>query len=423
MIFNFINEAYFGKTPELLEAEKYIGKFRKKYMGKYITNIFVNQDKDLLKVNRILEDFFGLGCMSITVQNVSIANAMTMPIDHRIEYMLDKDAVLVDKNGFKFNKDADYTMIIYIYSGIMFNPDITDGEIMAVLLHEIGHNFNSCMNKKVGVMTKIYTSIYAMKNIVNLNIYGLLSLSDKAVGFDKKLTRKIREKDIKILRIPMDILQWVDDMFINGIFNIIQIKNMIIILTGKIDIIKTILNKFENPLDLLFLKTDYIAERESDNFATIYGYGQETISIQRKFDTSEAEQGMLIKRVFNKIPLLPAFYNLFLESIMIIPSIFESHPETIDRCTDQLALLKRELTKTDLDPKMRNTILQDIKACEKELDKLSQVDFSLVDAHLFKKLYNKMLMKVFGGKTFKNLLLDDKHRFDEYDKAYEKLKK
>ena len=41
-----INEVYFGKTKEILAIEKQLDLVRNKYMNRYLTNIFVNNDTD-----------------------------------------------------------------------------------------------------------------------------------------------------------------------------------------------------------------------------------------------------------------------------------------------------------------------------------------------------------------------------------------
>lgn len=53
-----INEVYFGKTKEILAIEKQLDLVRNKYMNRYLTNVFVNNDQDLLKLNRMIEDYF-----------------------------------------------------------------------------------------------------------------------------------------------------------------------------------------------------------------------------------------------------------------------------------------------------------------------------------------------------------------------------
>ena len=144
-----INEVYFGKTPEILAMEKQLHKFRSKYMGRYISNISVNSDEDLLKFNRMVEDYFGFGCFTLHIQNEIMPNAFTLPLDYRIDVGLTSNSIEKGVNHFKLNKKLDYTGIVYITSAVMFNSDFTTPEVMAVILHEIGHNFYFALSKKI----------------------------------------------------------------------------------------------------------------------------------------------------------------------------------------------------------------------------------------------------------------------------------
>ena len=55
-----LSEAYFGKTPEILEAEAQLNKFRNKHMKNYVLkNISVNSDPDLIMFDRMIEKIFG----------------------------------------------------------------------------------------------------------------------------------------------------------------------------------------------------------------------------------------------------------------------------------------------------------------------------------------------------------------------------
>ena len=87
MIFkdNILNEVYFGKTKEMLAIENQLDKFRNKYLGKYVFNTHVNSDPELLKFNRMIEDYFGFGCFACHIINQMLVNAFTAPIDYRID--------------------------------------------------------------------------------------------------------------------------------------------------------------------------------------------------------------------------------------------------------------------------------------------------------------------------------------------------
>lgn len=173
-----INEVYFGKTKEILAIEKQLDLVRNKYMNRYLTNIFVNNDPDLLKLNRMIEDYFGFGCFSLNIINEPTINAFTIPIDFRLREGGTgkiKSDLIVNKNTFKFEKSADYTCMVYIYSGIIFNSEFTTGEVMAMILHEIGHNFYSAINNySSGVMVDLFVALRVIYDVY-LIFFGLIS--------------------------------------------------------------------------------------------------------------------------------------------------------------------------------------------------------------------------------------------------------
>ena len=150
MLFNSqaVNEAYFGKTSEILAIEQQLHIFRNKYMGSYVLNTGVNSDPDLIKFDRMMEDYFGFGCFTMKIINEPLVNGMTCPVDYRFDVNRSADDLIATKKGFKFKKEFDYSLLMYTYSGVIFNDEFEDGEIMALILHEVGHNFNSALNKK-----------------------------------------------------------------------------------------------------------------------------------------------------------------------------------------------------------------------------------------------------------------------------------
>ena len=72
-----VNEVYFGKTPELIAIENQLDIFRNKYMNRYVFNMSVNSDSDLLKFDRMMEDFFGFGCFTLHIHNQAACTAFT----------------------------------------------------------------------------------------------------------------------------------------------------------------------------------------------------------------------------------------------------------------------------------------------------------------------------------------------------------
>ena len=154
---NYLQEVYFGKTPEILALENQLDKFRSKYLGNYPLGTYtINDDSELLKFNRMLEKQFGFGCVSINIISNMMENMFTLPIDMRFDVFNTNKKLIANKSTFKFDKSADYTCIINIYTGIIFNPNYSSAEVMALILHEIGYNFYAAINDCAG-LAKLYS--------------------------------------------------------------------------------------------------------------------------------------------------------------------------------------------------------------------------------------------------------------------------
>lgn len=412
---SIFNEAYFGKTKSILAIEKQLDKFRRKYT-RMVFNPTVNTDPDLIKLNRMFEKEFGFDTFCLEIENVPMANACTIPVSYRYDTKKNGKDLIISNDGYKFKPEFGYAGVVIVYSGIIFNDEFTTPEVMAIILHEIGHNFQAAISRKNGILCNVFTSIYTIEVIVysmmqNASPMELLSNTNLFIKFNTKIVKIIQED------IPgfYNIITAISD--IKGLFlgAIMQFSDLIDILTlgiANFSIFPNIIkNKISNPFSLLLLPLQYKNERIADNFATMYGYGAELSSAVIKFDTGMNDVGIM--KAFNNIPVLSTIVHMNSLPVEILSTALDEHPEGISRAVDQLALLKHELDNKDLDPKMRTKILTDIKKCEKELEKIEKLKFSLDDPYAARNVYNKVLLGL-GGKTWKEVVIDGKHKFDEY---------
>lgn len=432
-----LNEVYFGKTPELQKMEKQLGIFRSKYLGKYIMNVYCNSDPDLLKFNRMMEDYFGFGCFTLHVINQPIANAHTCPIDMRLDVLNTNKHLVADKKGFKFNKDADYSVLVCVYSGIMFNPEMTDEEVMAVIMHKVGHNFYAALDRNHGVLSNLY-SIYALyANIYNAIIHLLTGNISKSVDDVKdifqntNLYRKIADGIGQQLRTNQSALVVIHDWFETfgnitatvqgGLIKLIDLLSLGLIWPAGAFLASLL--KLRSPLSIISLTLLYPNERLADNFCTMYGYGAAQSRALEKLTSRSIKLTSKIEDAYNKIPIISNLYAINLSLGYIIMETFDEHPSTISRTKDQLDMLKREAMKEDLDPKMRKVILSDIKACEDQIKKITDVGDKL-DKDILTHAYYKALYENCESKRLKDLLFDEVNKFNVYDRTYqEKLNK
>lgn len=428
MIFDYLTEVYIGKTKELLLAETQLDIFRKKYMSKYVFNTRVNSDKDLLKFDRMMEDIFGFGCFTLHIHNQPSVNAFTMPIDFRCDYRNPTDNIIADKNGFKFKKEYSYAAILGIYSGLIFNPAFTTPEVMALLLHEIGHNFNSALNKSNGTFTNIIVTIETFISIMSGSPLALINTIKNSNQMRMALDtagKNMREKNA-IPVIVYDAFKQLQSVLnttaltINDILRVGSLGTLTII-NALYNCVRSALMYIINPANIITkiigLNIKYKSELTADNFPTIYGYGPELASALNKFEGAEGDSSSIIMRSFNKIPVLSTIMHCNEIPVFFLAQMFDEHPHSTARIKDQLDLLNLELSKQDMDPKMVDRIKKDIKECNKSLNRLTDITTGIKDPYIGKKLYNYILSKC----TIKSKLLDDKQKFAKYDELYKDL--
>lgn len=425
----FLHEVYIGKQKELLEMQQCIQNIKDKNYG--MLDPKINIDPNIQKFNRLMESYFGFGSFALQIEPDPSPNAFTCPISISWDKLNKKNSVIVDKTGYKFKKDADYACILYITTGLLLNPSFSSDEIMAILLHEVGHNFYSIMTNNNAILSGFYTActfadamILAAQNPDNAAAYAgdVLDMTN----FGKKLT--IEYKNIlqnnaffkmlggvaySVKALAKTLLQY----FVT-INNIVGLLNPANIVNATFN---TLVNKIKSsPVrNTIALPIMYRDERTADNFVTIYGYGAELSSALQKLESSELDEQDTIMNMFNKIPIVSQLFHLNMMPIYIVVGLFDPHPDHIYRAKDQIALLERELNKTNLDPKMRKCIQSDLNTCKKALDKYIDQSKGIKDPYICKKVYNSLLIKF--DKGFKELLMDDKNKFDKYDKRYEDI--
>lgn len=376
----FLHELYVGKTKELEEIESLIGKARSKYMGKTYTGGRITFSDEFEKINRSFENLFGFSNFALALDNTSMVNAYTMPIAYSVDiapqYRLKKNLTL-SNGGFKYNKDAKYCCIVYITSGMFLNKDFTNGEILSMILHEIGHNFQSVLNDAHYYLTDIQSVFRALVIFIDeFSKYGPVVATTNTTEFITKSSNFVKTLDIKlssmIAQIPglstvLGMIGVIRAIFKDMNINIFYVLNLL----GKysslpITFVGSILSKILNPLGKS-------GEQVADSFATIYGYGPELSSAFNKI--SKKGYGIKAEDAIYKTPVIGtmvAGYNLPFE---ILLSAFDEHPAFLQRIQLVKANLTRELNDSNLDPKMRQKILEDLKNVEiaiKDYEKLSK---------------------------------------------------
>ena len=177
-----INELYFGKSPELIKAEKLIDALRAKYPNNPKA-INASSDKIMLQINSLLEDFFGFGRFAITVTFDMVPWVVTLPIGFNYSGKK-RDNYIVNKHTYRFNKEAGYVCVVNVSSAVLFGENFTSEEIMAAIVREVGHSFYACISGASTILNNIYASA-KIANVIVEAVY-MFRMSKEVVDLAKK---------------------------------------------------------------------------------------------------------------------------------------------------------------------------------------------------------------------------------------------
>ena len=392
---NPINEAYIGKTGPLLEIERQIGRFRSKYMGQIIGKDECNEDIELIKLNRMFEKFTGFTpfCLGITTENVF--NAFTYPVGARFDITTDlsKD-IKVSNKEVKMDPKKEYCLITFIYSGLIFNPKFTDGEILAILLHEIGHNFGGGVIPQLGCLDLMYKVQTFICTCLTFGIGGLTGSN-----YGVKLAKKFKD-------------EMMSNKFIRDITRtFVNFRSIVHFINQTIEAFASVINVLDislvfryvqyvaqeclfNPVRILQRILGYSSENFADQYATMYGYGPELTSALNKMHFNNPSE---VKQAIQEIPILGALYGIQEILFHIIISPIEPHPLTPRRLKLVLETLEEELKDTKLDPKAKKRILNDIKRLKEQAEEYNKASKNCADANSIRKLYYGFVYEYLGG--------------------------
>ena len=218
-----LNEMYFGKLPGLVKIEDYFIKLQQKYKK---SNMMQNlsayreilKDPILLKISYELMDLFGFKEVTVTIARDDTFNAYTIPFvaddrgnsynieDEKVPFKKLQGSIIVTNSGFRFDKKKfPVNLLVVINLGILFGDKVhrlafTIPELIAVLLHEIGHNFSLAtlgtgMNKAIKSNEIFADSFAAMYGYGQEFSTAFNKLGIRYSNFDKNI------KDTPILNI------------------------------------------------------------------------------------------------------------------------------------------------------------------------------------------------------------------------------
>lgn len=106
-----VNEVYMGRTPEI---QKFYDNFSK-LRNKYIDTIKTPNDAEYKTIEKHIEKIFGFSIVHFEISPSQSVNAFTYPVAGNIFMDTDKYIRTTRNGGYKYDKEAQVSVLIYIY--------------------------------------------------------------------------------------------------------------------------------------------------------------------------------------------------------------------------------------------------------------------------------------------------------------------
>lgn len=411
----YINEVYFG-DDKISKMQENLSKFRARCFKERGFTKKENTYKELFNFNRSVEEVFGFKTFSLQIEMMDFENAFTLPISNKLDIIKIEDHIKYSKNHVMYDKDAGYSCIVCITYKLLMNRDYTDREIMAIILHEIGHNFSVAINKtgtifsNIGKAALVYNIIISAIQAVLINpIYAqqAILIASVSTNVTQKFIIDVQQyiaKNIPYVTIFSDTIDRFAQVIlatISKVLTLVNIFNPLVYIKRLIAVLM-----MYNPITLFINHFEYNDEKTSDTFSTMYGYGTDLSSALTKLEFGKDD--------FSSVPFISQLLDLTRIPIMILATPIDCHPMTITRINEQIKYLKKELNKSNMDEKMKKEIQEQIKQMEHLInDKILEParNKDMKDPKIIGKLYTLFMYDICGGDIRELVNHTDNHEY------------
>ena len=374
-----MNEAFVGRTPEINEMFITFSNARELFMDKKIGK----GQKELLKLEKQIEDYFGFGSFSVDIEPDSSINAFTFPIVTSVD--VDPSSILkVTSKGYKFDPKANVCSISRITSGLFSNKNFSHAETFAIFLHEIGHSF---VNRSPVVdayrdiwVGQVINSVI-MRAILNLwkgPLAWIQSANDimSITNFGKLVRAEVAklQKKIPIYR----SIKYLVTSTGHKLYDILGVAvSTVLYLTG----LPYIMNKMNDITAQSYKSRQYkknpaaydrSMERLSDDFANVYGFGSDLATGLIKLDNIDYSKS--VYKYLYKCPGLGKLVEVSNGVGYDYIYTFGAHPHSADRILKLIENCEYEIKNDkhlkDKDKKVLKQELQKMKDLAKDCEKM-----------------------------------------------------
>ena len=409
----YFNEAYFGKTKNLLEIENLIQDLRDKYgTGRDVSTLnigFGEVESDPLwkKIQNLFCDEFGFTSCYMTMTRTVSPNAWTYPISFETSKANTAlSDVVIKKNGvgIKYSKKVIAHFYVCVSSAILFDDRYTPGECLAVILHEVGHNFQHLTYNNLGpIQNGLFNFYFILCLLSGIIRFDLLAVTD--TGFRTSILNFVKR-----FRSTFPTLKEAMDFGVNLLENIISILPL-----SNVNAILAITNYLRNGGNPVDLVAGYADEHAADRFVSYYGYGAELTSALGKIEVNPIGS----ERIINQIPLLGSLYSFEKVIFLAIVKLFDPHPQFTARYNAVRSELEYNLEKSNIDRSAKKAIQDQIE----KVDEAYRISMEVTPEEGFGESMAKRALKLLSFNPKGDILSWFYSKGSDFSNNYERLQK
>lgn len=377
---DLFSEAYYGKLPEFVVLEKLFDKVIEKVNSEGVTKANPNKYDEMRQIEGIFKQVFGFKKATIYWEPFISPNAYTYSMNIYLIYSDKKNHIEKTSRGF-YDNSKSTTLAVFTSVGL-FNVGLSSRELIAVILHEIGHNFD-------------FSAYHKIDNI----IYTILSF-----GGTIKDIKKNKNKIDELRDDTLDDISADDDKIYNNqkrrdkaakeyekmMKDSIKVSAILRLITFPIHSIENLASFMMMPVYNLLNMAGKKSELFADSFATAYGYGNELITSLDKLDKSSSKYYEPKSKIMK---FLTDLQNMQLE---ILLALTDPHGSTHERCQECIEKLRWDLKHNDFPPELKQELINEINKMTNQYKQLSKFDKH--ERYKLTKISRKLMAIIFNGK-------------------------